>query len=302
MARRVLWGIGVIVLVALTVFVVSRVGSDPARQLVPPDATQEQYETVKNRLGLDNSVPAQLWAYVGQLVRGDLGVSYWRDAAVGDLIRERLPNTLLLVALAMTVATLFGVFIGVIASLRPGSALEQILAATSLVALSIPQFFLGTVLILIFAVELGWLPTQGQGGISHAILPTLTLALPCMGRIAQITRATMIDELATHHVLVARAKGLKGTYIVMRHALRNVLVPIVTLCGYETAYALAGYSVIVETVFSWPGIGYLTIQAIERQDLIVVQGVVLVIAAIVVLVNIVTDLTYKVIDPRVEFG
>lgn len=283
-------------------FFVARVGSDPARQLVPPDATEEQYETVKRHLGLDHSVPEQLWTYVQQLASGDLGMSYWRDAPVANLIFERLPNTLLLVAMAIIVATLLGVTIGIIASLRPGSLLEQGLAALSLLSLSIPQFFLGTVLILVFAVELGWLPTQGQGGLSHAILPTMTLALPCMGRIAQITRATMIDELATHHILVARAKGMKGAYIVLRHALRNVLVPIVTLIGYETAYALAGYSVIVETVFSWPGIGYLTIQAIERQDLIVVQGVVLVIAGIVVLVNIVTDLSYKVIDPRIDFA
>ncbi len=157
-------------------------------------------------------------------------------------------------------------------------------------------------LILVGSLWLGWFPTSGMGGIDHIVLPALTLALPMLGRIAQITRTTMIDELASQHIVVARAKGLSETYVVFRHALRNVTVPVLTVCSWEAVYALAGYSVIVETVFAWPGVGQLAMQAIIREDLILVQGVVIVVALIVVAVNIVTDLLYKVVDPRIELG
>jgi peptide/nickel transport system permease protein len=300
--RRVLWGIAVIVVVALTVFVVARVGSDPARLLLPSDATPEQYRTLKHSLGLDASIPVQLWHYISNLASLNLGTSYWLNAPVTDLIRQRLPNTIELVVVAIAVATLVGITLGVGASLRPGSVLDQGLAAFALIGLSLPQFWLGSMLILLFSVELHWLPTSGMGGLNHLVLPAVTLALPCMGRIAQITRATMIDELSTQHIVVARAKGLSGRYVVVRHALRNVAVPIATLISYESAYALAGYSVVVETVFAWPGVGYLSIQAIEREDLILVQGIVLAIAVIVVALNLVTDLLYKAIDPRIELG
>jgi peptide/nickel transport system permease protein len=299
-ARRVLWGVLVIVVVALTVFVVSRVNSDPARLMLPPDATPAQYRDLNKSLGLDAAVPTQLWVYAKHLVTGDLGTSYWLNQPVTDLIRDRLPNTVMLVALAIVLATIFGVALGVLASLRPGSLWDQGLAGFALVGLSLPQFWLGAMLILLFSVGLGWFPTSGKGGIDTFVLPAVTLALPCMGRIAQITRATMIDELSTQHITVARAKGLSGRYVIWHHALRNVLVPISTLVGYETAYALAGYAVVVETVFAWPGIGYLSIQAIQREDLVLVQGIVFVIAVIVVVINLVTDLLYKAIDPRIE--
>jgi len=293
-------GLLVIVLVALTVFVVTRVASDPARTLAGPEATQEQYEAVRASLGLDQSLAVQFVDYVRALAVLDFGDSYWQNVPVSGLIAQFLPNTVFLVVLAMALAVLAGIPLGIVAALRPGSNADQATAAFSLLGLSMPQFWLGAMLILLFAVTLGWLPTSGDGSPAHLILPAVTLALPSMGRIAQITRTTMIDELASQHVLVARAKGLPGGYVVVRHALRNVLVPITTIVSFETVYALAGYSVIVETVFAWPGVGALAIQAIQRQDLTLVQGIVFVIAVVVVLWNLLTDLVYRVIDPRIE--
>lgn len=298
--RRVLSGLLVIVLVALTVFLVTRIMSDPARQMLPLDATEEQYRNVRQALGLDQSIPVQFLDYVKDLVSFNLGESFWQKTSVSGLIADALPNTLLLAAVAIGLAVLIGVPLGIGAAMRPGSKLDQSLATFALLGLSLPQFWLGAMLILLFSVGLGWLPTSGIGGVEHLVLPALTLGLPSLGRIAQITRTSMIDELASQHILTARAKGLSGRYVIRRHALRNVLVPITTIVSWETAFTLAGYSVIVETVFAWPGLGHLAIQAIQREDLILIQGIVIVVATIVVLLNIITDVLYTVIDPRID--
>lgn len=287
-------------MVAVTVFVATRLISDPVRGILPFDATQQQIDALEHELGLDKSIPAQFVDYVSALVRLDFGESYWQTLPVIDLLKDRLPNTLLLVAVSVAFAFVVAVPLGIASARRPGSFLDQALTSTTLIGLSLPQFWLGTMLILIGAVILGWFPTSGIGGISHIVLPALTLALPILGRIAQITRTSMIDELASPHITVARAKGLGERYVLTRHALRNVMVPILTITSWEAVYALAGYSVIVETVFAWPGIGQLAMQAILREDLILVQGVVIAVALIVVLVNIVTDLLYKAIDPRID--
>lgn len=300
LARRIGYGLLVIILVALTVFLVTRILSDPARQMLPLDATQEQYLNLKRSLGLDASLPRQFVDYVGDLASFNLGESFWQKKSVSGLIWERLPNTMLLAAVAISFAVLLGVPLGIGAALRPGSKLDQGLATFALLGLSLPQFWLGAMLILVFSVGLGWFPTSDMGGIDNLVLPALTLGLPSLGRIAQITRTSMIDELSSQHILTARAKGLSGRYLITRHALRNVLVPITTIVSWETAYTLAGYSVVVETVFAWPGLGYLAIQAIQREDLILIQGIVIVVATIVVLINIVTDILYTVIDPRIE--
>ena len=300
LGRRVAWGLLVIVLVALTVFLVTRILSDPVRQMLPLDATQEQYDNLQHALGLDQSLVAQFVDYVRQLASFDLGESFWQKVPVSGLIADYLPNTIQLTVVAITFAVLIGVPLGIGAALRPGSKLDQALAAFALLGLSLPQFWLGAMLILVFAVQLGWFPTSGIGGVSHIVLPAITLGLPSLGRIAQITRTAMIDELSSQHILTARSKGLSGTYVISRHALRNVLVPISTIVSWESVYALAGYSVVVETVFAWPGLGYLAIQAIQREDLILIQGIVIVVATIVVVVNILTDVLYTLIDPRIE--
>lgn len=302
MARRVGHGVLVTVLVVGTVFLVTRVISDPARVMLPDDATVEQYRDLQRLLGLDKPVLSQLATYVGDLATFDLGQSFSQQTAVSGLIADRLPNTLLLVATAMLFAWTVGVAVGVVASLRPGTWLDQVVSSLALTGLSMPHFWLGAMLILIGAVVLGWFPSYGSGGISYLVLPALALGLPAMGRISQITRATMIDQLATQHIVTARAKGLRPDYVIVRHALRNVFVAILTICSWELVVAIAGYSIVVETVFAWPGTGQLVLQAILRQDLILVQGIVLVKALIVVTINIATDLAYRFIDPRIELA
>jgi peptide/nickel transport system permease protein len=298
--RRILYGLLVIVLVALTVFLVTRILSDPARQMLPLDATHQQYLNVKHSIGLDKSIPAQFVDYIKDLVSLNLGDSFWQKTSVTGLIKDALPNTFELAAAGVGFAVLFGVPLGIGAALRPGSKLDQSLATFALIGLSLPQFWLGAMLILLFSVVLGWFPTSGIGGIDHLVLPALTLGLPSLGRIAQITRTSMIDELSSQHILTARAKGMTNRYVIIRHALRNVLVPITTIISWEAAFTLAGYSVIVETVFAWPGLGYLAIQAIQREDLILIQGIVIVVALMVVILNIITDVIYTIIDPRIE--
>jgi peptide/nickel transport system permease protein len=302
LARRLAYGLLVIVLVATTVFVVTRLFADPAASILGAEATAESYAQLRHDLGLDRSIPVQYARYVKDAVTFDFGVSNWQGTSVTGLIKDRLPNTIRLVGIAMVFAIVIGILLGITASRRPGSKLDQGVAGFALLGLCLPQFWLGAVLILIGAVQLGWFPSFGIGGVDHLILPALTLALPALGRVAQITRTAMIDELSSQHILTARAKGLSEPYIIVRHALRNVLVPILTICSWELIVALAGYSIVVETVFAWPGIGQLTIQAIQQSDLTLVQGIVMVIALIVVLVNLLTDLAYKLIDPRIELG
>jgi peptide/nickel transport system permease protein len=298
--RRVIHGLFVVILVAVTVFFVSRVISDPVRIMLPSDATPQQYNALQARLGLDHSVIQQFGEYTKNVLTFHFGESFSQREPVVKLIGERLPSTFLLVAVAMALAALLGITAGAVESLRPGGWTDKLVSSTALTGLSLPHFWLGSLLILLGAVTLGWFPTSGEGGIDHLVLPSITLALPAAGRISQVTRAAMIAELSSQHIVAARAKGLSSRYVILRHALRNVLVPITTVLSAEAVYALAAYSIVVETVFAWPGIGQLVIQAIHRQDLILVQGIVVVMAVLVVVINIATDLIYKLIDPRVE--
>jgi peptide/nickel transport system permease protein len=300
--RRVAHGLLVIVLVTTTVFFVTRVIGDPVRLMLPVDATQQQYDALERSLGLEAPLLAQFRDYVADVARFRLGDSYWQRTSVSGLIADRLPNTLLLTATAIAVAFLLGSLIGIGASRRAGSWVDKTLSSAALVGLSVPHFWLGSMLILLGAVVLGWFPTSGKGGIEHLVLPVATLALPAIGRIAQITRTSMLREFASPYVRTARSKGLRESYIVVRHALRNAMVPIFTLTSWEGIYALGVYSIVVEVVFAWPGLGQLVIQAIQRQDLILVQGIVMLLAFSIVLINLVTDLMYRLIDPRIELG
>lgn len=298
LARRVLQGAFVIVGVALIVFFVTRLISDPVRIMLPLGSTQEQYDTLRRALGLDQPLPLQFAGFLRDVVRLDFGESLSMRAPVTPIVLARVPPTAMLVGAALALAMVIGVPLGVGASLRPGRGLDRALTTASLVALSVPQFWLGAMMILLFAVTFRWFPTSGSAGWQSLVLPGLTLALPIAGRLAMVTRSVMIDQLQSAYVVTQRAKGMSEPHIVLRHALRNALVPILTLASWEAAYGLAGYAVIVETVFAYPGIGLLAINAIRDQDIVLLQGVVFVVALIVVVLNIVTDLIYTRIDPR----
>jgi peptide/nickel transport system permease protein len=298
--RRIAQGLLVIIGVTVMVFIFTRLVGDPAKTMLPLSASAEQRAAFRHQLGLDEPIIEQFRSYVGDLASGDFGSSIWQRRPAIDAVLDALPNTLQLVLLAIAIAVLLGVPLGVLAALRPGGALDRTAVVLSLVGLSIPQFWLGLLLIIAFSVTLHALPTAGMGTPAHLVLPTVTLAFPAMGRIAMIVRSSMIDELNQQYVRTAKAKGMPPTRVVGFHALRNASIPALTLTGWELIRALAGYSVVVETVFAWPGIGYLADQALNNQDLILLQAIVFVVAVIVVVVNVGIDLMYRAVDPRIK--
>ncbi len=298
--RRIAQGLIVVLGVTITVFVVTRMIGDPVKVLLPLEATAEERAAFEHRLGFDRPIPVQFVDYVGDLVRLDLGDSLWQHRPATEIVFEHLPRTLQLVIPAILLAVVIAVPLGILAALRPGGVMDRVTVVLSLSGLSIPQFWLGLLLIIVFAVNLRVLPTSGLGGPDHLVLPVVTLALPAIGRLAMIVRSSMIDELNHQYVKMAMAKGMPYTRVVGVHALRNAGIPALTLTGWELIRAISGYSVVVESVFQWPGIGYLSIQSIERQDLILLQAIVFIVSIFVVVINIGVDVAYKALDPRIQ--
>jgi peptide/nickel transport system permease protein len=298
--RRLFSGALVIFIVSVVVFFISRVISDPTKLILPLGSTQAQRDQLRHQLGLDQPLIKQFGEFLKGLCTLNFGDSIWQHEPARELVMQRLPATFLLVGTGVLIALVVGLPMGVIAALYAGRVGDRLVTAVSLVGLSLPQFWLGSILIYFFALKLGWFPTFGKGGLSHLMLPALAIALPSGGRIAQVTRATVIDQMAGDYAIVAHAKGFNRVYVVTRHVLRNALIPIVTMAGWELTYGLAGYAVVVETVFAWPGFGYLAIQAIQRQDVYLIQAIVFVAAVIVVVFNLIIDLSYALIDPRIK--
>lgn len=300
--RRLYHAIYVILGVTIVVFVVTRVIGDPVSAMLPMETSAAQRAAFAQQLGLDRPLYIQFIDFLADLAHLNLGESLWQHRPVTQIVFEKLPITLYLVAAAMALAIALSIPLGIVAALKPGRMVDRITVVLSLIGLSVPQFWLGLLLILLFAVDLRWLPTSGSGDVAHLILPALTLAVPAMTRILMVVRSSMMDELNTQHIKVAIAKGLPFRRVIGVHALRNIAIPVMTLAGWETVRALAGYSVVVEAVFAWPGLGLAAVQAIERQDLILLQGIVFYVAVMVVIINIGLDIAQKLVDPRVKFG
>jgi peptide/nickel transport system permease protein len=300
--RRLYHAIYVVLGVTIVVFVVTRVIGDPVSAMLPMETSAAQRAAFAQQLGLDRPLHIQFIDFLADLAHLNLGESLWQHRPVTQIVFEKLPITLYLVAAAMALAVALSIPLGIVAALKPGRMVDRITVVLSLIGLSVPQFWLGLLLILLFAVELRWLPTSGSGDVAHLILPALTLAVPAMTRILMVVRSSMMDELNTQHIKVAIAKGLPFRRVIGVHALRNIAIPVMTLAGWETVRALAGYSVVVEAVFAWPGLGLAAVQAIERQDLILLQGIVFYVAVMVVIINIGLDIAQKLVDPRVKFG
>jgi peptide/nickel transport system permease protein len=298
-----LWqGVIVVLSVVVVVFILTRLIGDPVRVMLPLEATAEQRAAFEAQLGLDRPIFEQFLTYVRDVAVLDFGESLWQRRPVLEIIIERAPATLVLTFAAIALAVTLAVPLGVIAALRPEGIVDRIVVVISLLGLSIPQFWLGLLFIVFFSLTLGWLPTSGAGGLDHLVLPALTLALPAMTRLVMVVRSTMIDELNAQYVKVLRAKGMLPWRVVGVHALRNSAVPILTIAGWELIRIVSGYTVVVETVFAWPGLGLTAIQAIERQDLILLQAIVFVTAIMVVVLNLMLDIVYKAIDPRIEMS
>lgn len=299
LADRLLQGGSVILGVTTLVFIVTRLIGDPVQVMLPVDASAADRAVLAQALGLDQPLWRQYLAYLGNVLSFDFGQSLWQQRPAVEIVFERLPATLMLCTGAVLLAGLAGVPLGIVAALRPGQWADRCSVVLSLAGLSLPQFWLGLLLILLFAVTLNWLPSSGSETAVSAVLPVLTLTLPSLGRVAMMVRSSMIDELNAPYIRTALAKGLRVHRVVLVHALRNAAVPTVALLGWEFSGMLAGYTVVVETVFAWPGLGQTAVQAIERQDLVLLQAIVFFIAFFIVVINVGLDLVYRLLDRRI---
>jgi peptide/nickel transport system permease protein len=263
--------------------------------------SQQGLDDLRRELGLDRPLPVQYVAYVGGLLRGDLGRSVRSRRPVLAEIRDRLPATIELALAALTIAVALGVTLGVVAAVRKRTWVDGLAIAVALVGVSVPVFWSGFVLMIVFALDLGWLPASGRGTWRHLVLPAVTVGVSSAAFIARITRGAVLEALAQDYVRTAHAKGVAPRRVVMRHALRNALLPIVTVVGLQLGGLLGG-AVLTETVFAWPGVGRLLVDAIVARDLPLVQGSVLVVSLLFILVNLSVDLSYAAINPRVRYG
>jgi ABC-type dipeptide/oligopeptide/nickel transport system permease component len=300
LVRRLLLTIPVLVGVATLVFsLVHFIPGDPAQVMLGESASPEDVAQLRQRLGLDRPILVQYGSFLSGLLRGDLGVSLRTDQPVTQQILERMPATAELAVASMAVAVLIALPLGIIAAVWRGTAVDFGAMTLSLIGISVPNFWLGPMLAIVFAVGLGWLPVGGRGTPAHLVLPAVTLGAALAAILARMTRASLLEELREPYVLAARAKGVSRTRAVLHHALRNSLIPIVTILGLQFGVVLTG-AVITETIFAWPGIGRLLIQSISFRDYPLVQGCVLLIAVTYVGVNLLTDLTYGFLDPRIR--
>ena len=306
MIRYVAWRVALAVptvlgVVTLVFLLIHLVPGDPVEVMLGEMAQAADKAHLRHQLGLDQSLPAQDAHYLGRLARADLGRSLQSGRAVRGLILSRYPARLELAGAALVVALLIAAPLGIIAAARPRSLVD---AASRLVAVTgsaLPNFWLGPLLILVFAIVLEWTPVSGRGGLAHLVLPALTLGLGMAAVLTRLLRATLLERLGEDYIRTARAKGASEPRLLLRHALRNAALPVVTVVGLQAGALLAG-TIITETIFAWPGIGRLTLLAIQGRDYPVVQGCILVIALSYVAINLGTDLLYGVIDPRLRVG
>ena len=299
-ARRLALSIPVLLGVATLVFaLIHLIPGDPAQAMLGEAASPADVEALRQRLGLHRPLLEQYGRFLGGLVRGDLGTSLRTGEPVAQQIRLRVPATMELSAAAMLVAVGVAIPLGVLAAVRRGTAVDTASMALALAGISVPNFWLGPLLAIVFAVQLQWLPVSGRGTWAHLVLPAVSLGAGLAAILARMTRATLIEELRELYVQAARSRGVPHVRAVLGHALRNGLIPVVTLLGLQFGNVLTG-AVVTETVFAWPGIGRLLIQSIGFRDYPVVQGCILFIATTYVLVNLATDLAYGALDPRIR--
>jgi peptide/nickel transport system permease protein len=291
--------LSVLLAVSFLTFIVGHASGDPVLLMVRGDATAQQKADLRHSLGLDRPVLAQYLTYVDRAVHGDLGISYRQRVEVSHLIALRLPYSLELAGVAFAAAMILGFALGVVAALRRGTLVDHLITALSVLSQVVPGFWLGLMLVLAFAVYWQVLPVFGSGGVQYLLLPAFTLALPTLGRMARLARAGMLDVMNSDYIRTARAKGLSEGAILLHHAAKNALLPLLTQAGLELG-DMVGSAFIIETVFAWPGIGRMVVNAVLQRDFLVVQGCVLVIATGFVLINLTVDLLYARVDPRVR--
>ncbi|ALV05455.1 ABC transporter permease [Roseateles depolymerans] len=315
--RRLVQAMAVMLTVAFVAFMLFQFVGDPVASLAGQDATPEQRAQIRHDLGLDRSFVAQFATFVGNAVQGEFGISLQQRRKVSSLLAERVPATLELSAVAAVIALVVAIPLGVYAALRRGSFGTQLVMAVSLVGVSLPTFLIGVLLILVFAVQLQWLPSNGRGdvvalggwttglltldGLRHVLLPAITLAIYQLTLIMRLVRSEMLEVLRADYIKFAKARGLSNRAIYFGHALKNTLVPVITVTGLQVG-SLIAFSIITETVFNWPGMGLLFIQAVQFPDIPVMAAYLCLISFIFVVINLVVDLLYFVVDPRLRVG
>lgn len=299
LVSRLAQALFVLVGVSFAVFALSHLSGDPVYLMVGPTATQADIDALRQSMGLDRPFLVQYASFLGGVLQGDFGTSLWQHRPALGLVLERFPYTVMLATAALLLALAVALPLGILSAVFRNSILDRLAIGTSLVGQSVPGFWLGLLLILLFSVTLRIFPSSGSGTLMHLVLPTVTLASFTMGRIARLVRTNMLEVLSSDALRTARAKGLSELRVVVKHGLRNAAIPIVTLIGLD-ASALLGGAVITETIFAWPGLGRLVVQAIGQRDFPLVQAATLCIAVIVVTVNLLVDMSYSLLDPRVS--
>ena len=285
--------------VSVAVFALVHLSGDPVLLMVSPDAPPEVVTTTRHVLGFDRPLYEQFGRYLGNALQGNLGVSLRMNRPVTTLILERLPATLQLTVAALVIAVVVAIPAGIVSAVKRGTLIDRLAMAGAVAGQAVPIFWLSLLLIAFFGVRLRWLPVYGSGSLAHFVLPAVSLSTIIMGRLARLVRSSMLEVLGQDYVRTARAKGVGESRVLAVHALKNAAIPIVTLLGLQFAQLLGG-AVVTETIFAWPGIGRLVVEAIFNRDFPVVQGVVLVVSLIFVAVNLLVDLSYAVLDPRIR--
>lgn len=298
--QRVVQIVPTLIGASIFVFALVYLTGDPVMLLLPPDTPPAQIAKLRAELGFDAPIIAQYGKFLTGAVTGDLGDSFrFREPALG-LVMQRLPATLELTIYSVLVAILIGVPLGIIAAVRANSVADKAIRLMFFVFQGIPPFFLGLVLMVVFSVQLNLLPSAGRGGLAHLVMPVITIALFLVAAIARLTRNGMVRELKSDYVRTARAKGLDPPVVLYKHALRNTLIPVVTMVGLQFGHLIGG-AVVTETIFAWPGVGRLVVDAVSNRDFPIVQAAMLVIVATFVLINLVVDLSYGLLDPRIRY-
>jgi peptide/nickel transport system permease protein len=298
-ARRAAYSLVSLFLLSVTIFVFVRLTGDPATLLMEPGASEADLQAVRVQFGLDQPLWVQYWHFIAAFVRGDLGQSFYYRTPVLDLYFQRLPNSLLLAAVAMAFSLLIGIPCGILAAVRVGKFWDSVGKSFALLGLSLPSFWVGLVLILFFSVYLGWLPSSGSGTIWHLLMPAFALGWYFAAAHMRLTRSSMLEVLGSEYVKLARLKGLPEALVIGKHAFKNALIPVITLAGINLV-VMINVAIVVETVFAWPGIGRLLYEGITFRDFPIVQGVVVIGGAMIVVVNLFVDVLYALIDPRIR--
>ena len=307
--KRILQSIPTLFIVITITFVLTRmIPGNPALTMLGPQAPKESVEQLEQELGLDKSKGEQYIMYLKQILSGDFGRSYSYNQSVVELIMERVPNTLVITLTSLFIALILGMIVGIVSAVRQYSILDYIFMVLALIGVSMPIFWMGLMLVLLFSVNLGWLPAMGMGDpangmwdvISHMILPCFCLATIPMATFARITRSSMLEVVNSDSVKALRARGLKEGVVIWKHAPKNALPPIVTVLGLQLATAFTG-AILTESIFSWPGMGTMIVSAIDNRDYALIQGVVLFTAIVFVVINLIVDVVYTIINPKVNY-